>query len=107
MQNSEQTVNYRQAEVSGFNIFYREAGSKANPTILLLHGFPSSSHVFRDLIPQLADKFYVVAPDYPGFGYSDAPDVNDFEYTFDNLASIVDKFLEQQTLGKYILYMQD
>ena len=77
----------------GLKLFYREAGSKASPTIVLLHGFPSSSHMFRDLIPQLADKFHVIAPDYVGFGYSDAPDASTFEYTFDNLAALIEELL--------------
>jgi pimeloyl-ACP methyl ester carboxylesterase len=82
-----QMTTYQYATVQGLKLFYREAGSKTSPTIVLLHGFPSSSHMFRDLIPQLAEKFHVIAPDYPGFGYSDAPDTSAFEYTFDNLAS--------------------
>ena len=89
-------------------MFYREAGAKTLPTIVLLHGFPSSSHMFRDLIPQLADKFHVIAPDYIGFGYSDAPAVNEFEYTFDNLAAHVEEFLFKALgLKKFIIYVQD
>jgi pimeloyl-ACP methyl ester carboxylesterase len=80
-------TTFQHATVHGLRIFYREAGSKASPTIVLLHGFPSSSHMFRDLIPQLAGKFHVIAPDYLGFGYSDAPDAGKFDYTFDNLAA--------------------
>ena len=79
-------TTFQFATVRGLKMFYREAGSKEFPTIVLLHGFPSSSHMFRDLIPQLASKFHVVAPDYIGFGYSDAPGVKEFEYTFDNMA---------------------
>jgi len=86
-------TSYQNANVRGVKMFYREAGSKSAPTIVLLHGFPSSSHMFRDLIPQLAGKFHIIAPDYPGFGYSDAPDVSAFEYTFDNLAAHVDELL--------------
>jgi pimeloyl-ACP methyl ester carboxylesterase len=86
-------TTYHHANVRGKRIFYREAGSKDSPSIVLLHGFPSSSHMFRDLIPQLADKFHVIAPDYVGFGYSDAPTVQEFEYTFDNLAAHVDDLL--------------
>ena len=99
---------YQHATVRGLRMFYREAGAKESPTIVLLHGFPNSSHMFRDLIPQLADKFHVIAPDYIGFGYSDAPAVNKFEYTFDNLAVYVEDFLFN-TLGlkKFSIYVQD
>jgi len=100
-------VYYRTAKVDGLDIFYREAGAKDAPTILLLHGFPTSSHMFRNLIPELADKFHVVAPDYPGFGYSSAPLVTEFDYTFDNLAGIVEKLTEQLRLTKYSLYLMD
>jgi pimeloyl-ACP methyl ester carboxylesterase len=79
------TQTFKQVAVRDLKMFYREAGSKNSPTIVLLHGFPSSSHMFRDLIPQLAERFHVIAPDYVGFGYSDAPTVSEFEYTFDNL----------------------
>jgi pimeloyl-ACP methyl ester carboxylesterase len=89
-------------------MFYREAGSKTSPTIVLLHGFPSSSHMFRDLIPLLAEKFHVIAPDYIGFGYSDAPGVSDFDYTFDNLASYVEELLFGALgLKKFSIYVQD
>ena len=80
-------TTYHHATVRGRKVFYREAGHKDAPTIVLLHGFPSSSPMFRNLIPQLADRFHVIAPDYVGFGYSDAPNANEFEYTFDNLAA--------------------
>jgi pimeloyl-ACP methyl ester carboxylesterase len=94
--------------VDGQTIFYREAGDKENaPTILLLHGFPTSSHMFRNVIPALADKFHLVAPDYPGFGYSSMPPVDKFEYTFDHLAEIVDKFITQIGLERYSLYVMD
>jgi len=94
--------------VDGQTIFYREAGDKdKTPTILLLHGFPTSSHMFRNIIPALADKFHLVAPDYPGFGYSSMPPVDRFEYTFDHLAEIVDKFVHQIGLEKYSLYVMD
>jgi len=94
--------------VDGQTIFYREAGDKENaPTILLLHGFPTSSHMFRNLIPALADKFHLVAPDYPGFGYSSMPAVDKFEYTFDHLAEIVDKFISQIGVESYSLYVMD
>ena len=101
-------TTFEQAKVRDLKLFYREAGSKASPTIVLLHGFPSSSHMFRDLIPQLAEKFHVIAPDYIGFGYSDAPGVNEFEYTFDNLAAYVEELLfEVLGLKKFIIYVQD
>jgi len=94
--------------VDGQTVFYREAGDKDNaPTILLLHGFPTSSHMFRNLIPVLADKFHLVAPDYPGFGYSSMPTVDKFEYTFDHLAEIVDKFISQIGVERYSLYVMD
>jgi len=94
--------------VDGQTIFYREAGDKDNaPTILLLHGFPTSSHMFRNLIPALADKFHLVAPDYPGFGYSSMPAVDKFEYTFDHLAEIVDKFISKIGVDRYSLYVMD
>jgi pimeloyl-ACP methyl ester carboxylesterase len=101
-----QTFNH--ASVRGLNMFYREAGSKSSPTIVLLHGFPSSSHMFRNLIPQLEHKFHVVAPDYIGFGYSDAPAVDKFEYTFDNLAAYVEEFLFGVLgLSRFSIYVQD
>jgi len=94
--------------VDGQTIFYREAGDKEKgPTILLLHGFPTSSHMFRNIIPALADKFHLVAPDYPGFGYSSMPPVDKFEYTFDHLAEIVDKLITHIGLERYSLYVMD
>ena len=101
-------TTFQHATVNGRKLFYREAGSKASPTIVLLHGFPSSSHMFRDLIPQLAEKFHVIAPDYIGFGYSDAPDAGTFDYTFDNLAAHVEKLLFGVLgLKKFSIYVQD
>lgn len=101
-------TTYNHATVRGQKLFYREAGSKNTPTIVLLHGFPSSSHMFRDLIPQLADRFHVIAPDYVGFGYSDAPSTNDFEYTFDNLAAYVEELLFGVLgLKTFSIYVQD
>lgn len=100
-------VLYKTAKVDGLDIFYRVAGDPKKPAVLLLHGFPTSSHMFRNLIPQLAGNFYVVAPDYPGFGYSSAPSPDKFEYTFDNLANVTEKFVRTIGLGKYILYVQD
>jgi pimeloyl-ACP methyl ester carboxylesterase len=101
------SVAYRTVKVDGLDIFYREAGPKDAPTLLLLHGFPSSSHMFRNLIPALADQYHVVAPDYPGFGFSSAPSVDSFDYTFDSLADVVEKFTEKVGLKKYTLYVQD
>ena len=99
---------FQHATVRGLRMFYREAGSTSSPTIVLLHGFPSSSHMFRDLIPQLQEKFHVIAPDYIGFGYSDAPDVSEFEYTFDNLADHVEELLFGALgLKKFSIYVQD
>jgi len=95
------------ASVEGNKVFYREAGSKTAPTILLLHGFPTSSHMFRDLIPLLADAYHVVAPDLPGFGFSDAPDRKKFVYTFDHLASVIDGFTQAIGLDPYAMYIFD
>ncbi|WP_341528409.1 alpha/beta hydrolase [Nostoc sp. UHCC 0302] len=100
-------TTYRTVSIDGLDIFYREAGSRNNPTILLLHGFPTSSHMFRNLIPALADKFHLIAPDYPGYGNSSMPTVNEFEYTFDRLAEIVEKFIAAIELKKYSLYVMD
>jgi pimeloyl-ACP methyl ester carboxylesterase len=93
--------------IDGLDIFYREAGSRSNPTILLLHGFPTSSHMFRNLMSALADRFHLVAPDYPGFGNSSMPTVNEFDYTFDRLAEIVEKFITAIDIKKYSLYVMD
>jgi len=101
------TTRYQQATVDGFKIFYREAGPKSAPTILLLHGFPTSSHMFRNLIPALADRYHVVAPDLPGFGFSDAPDRKTFRYTFENLAKIINSFTETIGLKDYAIYVFD
>jgi pimeloyl-ACP methyl ester carboxylesterase len=103
----EPSVRHRTVEVAGLDIFYREAGDPGNPTILLLHGFPTSSHMFRNLMPALADRFHLVAPDYPGFGFSSMPSVDEFDYTFDNLANIIDSFIEEIGLESYALYLQD
>ncbi|MGN6597315.1 alpha/beta fold hydrolase [Sphingopyxis terrae] len=100
-------TSYHFATVNGRKIFYREAGDPAAPTILLLHGFPSSSQMYRDLIPQLADKFHVIAPDYVGFGQSDAPSAAEFDYNFDNLTAHVAGLIDQLGLQSYVLYMQD
>jgi len=100
-------VLHKTVNVKGLDIFYREAGSPTNPTLLLLHGFPTSSRMFRNLIPQLADRYHLVAPDYPGFGNSSAPPVDKFNYTFDNLAEVIDEFAETLKLERYSLYVQD
>ena len=106
-----QEVNYptlhKTVEVDGLNIFYREAGPKDGPVILLLHGFPTSSHMFRNLIPQLSDRFHVVAPDYPGFGNSSMPTVDQFSYTFDHLANVMEKFTRKVGVNSYSLYLMD
>ena len=100
-------VHYRTVRVAGLDIFYREAGPAEAPTILLLHGFPTSSHMFRDLIPLLADRYHLVAPDYPGFGYSSTPNVREFDYTFDHVTDVIQAFTDVVKLGKYSLYAQD
>ena len=101
-------TTYHHANVRGQKLFYREAGPRNSPTIVLLHGFPSSSHMFRDLIPQLADKFHVIAPDYVGFGYSDAPTAQEFEYSFDNLAAHMEDLLFKNLgLKEFSIYVQD
>jgi pimeloyl-ACP methyl ester carboxylesterase len=98
---------YRTTQVDGLNIFYREAGPKDAPTLLLLHGLPSSSRMFEPLLSRLCDRFHLVAPDYPGFGHSDAPDATSFAYTFDNIASVMTHFTEALGLSRYTPYMQD
>ncbi len=101
------TTTYHTTKVDGLNLFYREAGEPTRPTIVLLHGFPSSSHMYRNLIPLLAAKYHVIAPDYPGFGYSDQPAATEFAYTFDHLAAVTDDLLNALKLEKYSLYVQD
>jgi pimeloyl-ACP methyl ester carboxylesterase len=100
-------VHYRTAKVDGVNIFYREAGPADGPVVLLLHGFPTSSHMFRNLIPLLADRYRVIAPDYPGFGQSDAPDHSKFAYTFGHYADIVDQLMDQLKAKNYAMYVMD
>ncbi len=100
-------TTFRTVSIDGLDIFYREAGSRSNPTILLLHGFPTSSHMFRNLITALGDRFHLVAPDYPGYGNSSMPTVDEFDYTFDHLAEIVEKFIAAIDLKKYSLYVMD
>src|SRR6201986_4121505 len=101
------TIAHRHADVDGFNVFYRQAGRAGAPTLLLLHGFPSSGHMFRDLIPLLAERFHLVAPDLPGFGQSDMPDRKAYEYTFANLATTIAGFTEQIGLKKFAIYIFD
>jgi pimeloyl-ACP methyl ester carboxylesterase len=100
-------IHYRTAAVGDHRIFYREAGNPGHPTLLLLHGFPSSSHMFRNLIPLLADRFYIVAPDLPGFGFSESLPQSQFKYTFDNLAKVIEAFTETIGLMRYALYVFD
>ena len=100
-------IRHKYATVDGTKIFYRQAGTSTSPAILLLHGFPTSSHMFRNLIPELADRYYVVAPDLPGFGFSDAPDRRQFRYTFDHLASTISRFTETIGLERYAIYIFD
>jgi len=100
-------TRYHYATIDGHKIFYREAGAKDAPTLLLLHGFPTSSHMFRNLIPPLADRFDVIAPDLPGFGFSKSPDREHFRYTFENLASVIDRFTQTIGLDRYAIYIFD
>ena len=101
------TMNYKTIKVDGLDIFYREAGNKQHPTILLLHGFPSSSHMFRDLMNDLFNEYFLVAPDYPGFGESSAPSPSVYNYNFDNLALTINHFIDALGLKKFSLYVQD
>ena len=101
------TVHYRTVEIDGLEIFYREAGPADAPTVLLLHGFPTSSHMFRNLIPALADTYHVVAPDYPGYGNSSMPAIDEFDYSFDSFARIVEKLTDKLGLDRYSLYLMD
>src|SRR5215831_4711054 len=100
-------ITYRNVDVDGFKIFYREAGRKDAPALLLLHGFPSAGHMFRDLIPHLADRFHIVAPDLPGFGQSDMPAREMFAYTFDHIADVIDRFTEVIGLKQFAIYVFD
>jgi pimeloyl-ACP methyl ester carboxylesterase len=100
-------ICYRTIQVAGLSIFYREAGSQNAPTILLLHGLPSSSRMFQALLTRLADDYHLIAPDYPGFGHSDWPDPKLFAYTFDHIAAVMDDFTQALGLSRYTLYMQD
>jgi pimeloyl-ACP methyl ester carboxylesterase len=100
-------IAYRTADVDGLSVFYREAGAADAPTLLLLHGFPSSSHMFRELIPVLADEFHLVAPDLPSFGKSEMPEPDKFDYTFDHLADVIDRFTEVLGLDRFAIYVFD
>jgi pimeloyl-ACP methyl ester carboxylesterase len=100
-------LTYRTASVDGLNVFYREAGDATAPTVLLLHGFPTSSHMYRELIPALADRYHVIAPDLPGFGFTDAPDRAGFKYTFEHLTDVIERFTETLGLSHYTLFVFD
>jgi pimeloyl-ACP methyl ester carboxylesterase len=100
-------IAYRTVDVNGLKVFYREAGTAGAPKLLLLHGFPSSSHMFRDLIPLLADRFHIIAPDLPGFGRSDMPPRDAFAYTFDHIADVIDRFTEVVGFDRYAIYVFD
>lgn len=100
-------TTYNTRKINGVEIFYREAGNKNNPTLVLLHGYPTSSHMFRNLIADLSDKYHLIAPDYPGYGRSEQPLMKDFSYTFENMASIVTTLLSELEIQKYSLYLMD
>ncbi|KJC58951.1 alpha/beta hydrolase [Bradyrhizobium sp. LTSPM299] len=107
MRSSRRSISYRTVEIGGLEIFYREAGPANAPTVVLLHGFPSSSRMWEPLLPLLADKYHLIAPDYPGFGHSSTPSPSNFEYTFDNLARVTEEFTTQLRITSYVLFMQD
>lgn len=104
---SRTSISYHTVEIDGLNIFYREAGPANAPTVLLLHGFPSSSRMWEPLLPLLADKYHLIAPDYPGFGQSSAPSPSNFDYTFDNIAHVMDALTEKLGITNYVLFLQD
>lgn len=101
------SVSYKTVTIDNVDIFYREAGDPSRPTLLMLHGFPTSSHMFRNLIPALADNYHLVAPDYPGYGFSSMPTVDEFDYSFDNIAVIIEKFTDKIGLDRFSLYLMD
>jgi pimeloyl-ACP methyl ester carboxylesterase len=107
LRSSRRSISYHTVDIQGLNIFYREAGPTNAPAVLLLHGFPSSSRMWAPLLPLLADKYHLIAPDYPGFGNSSAPSPSSFEYTFDNLARVMDELTTKLGITKYVLFMQD
>lgn len=100
-------IHFKTAKVDGLNVFYREAGKEGQPKLLLLHGFPTSSHMFRDLIPLLSDRFHIVAPDLPGFGRTDMPPRSEFKYTFENIANVIDRFTKIVGFDKFAVYIFD
>ena len=107
MERTAPQVRHNTVTVGDLDVFYREAGPADAPAVLLLHGFPTSSQMFRNLIPALADRYRVVAPDYPGFGHSSMPTHDRFAYTFDNLATVIDEFTQKVGLSRFALYVQD
>ena len=107
MPNSTATIHYRTVNIDGVEVFYREAGSAQAPTLLLLHGFPSSSHMFRNLIPLLADQYHIVAPDLPGFGLTVAPARGQYQYNFETIAKTIDRFTDTIGLNRYAIYVFD
>ncbi len=106
-QNTMTQIKYKKQTVNGVSIAYREAGNPKNPTIVLLHGFPTSSHQYRKVLAQLADEYHLIAPDYPGFGNSDFPPIDQYEYTFDNIANTINTFLEEKGIDSYAIMIQD
>ncbi len=106
-QDQSSKVRYATESIDGLDIFYREAGTPGQPQLVLLHGFPTSSHMFRDLIKDLQDEFHIIAPDYPGYGMSSAPSTDQYDYTFDNISRVVDTLLERKGFDDYVLYVMD
>ncbi len=106
-QNTMTQIKYKKQTINGISIAYREAGNPKNPTIVLLHGFPTSSHQYRKVLAQLADEYHLIAPDYPGFGNSDFPPIDQYEYTFDNIANTINTFLEEKGINSYAIMIQD
>jgi pimeloyl-ACP methyl ester carboxylesterase len=104
---SRRSISYHTVDLQGLNIFYREAGPANAPTVLLLHGFPSSSRMWEPLLPLLADKYHLIVPDYPGFGHSSAPSPSNFEYTFDNVAQVISELTTKLEVTNYVLFVQD